>query len=451
MVISDKNVYFKDFGITQKNDKLSITNESNISIVVDWLKISGECKNFPLPSLDESFMQKDEFSLVYTGSGSRTHKYLFEVFYLDEKFAYLETCPNLPEMSAFNFCLQIENNLLYTSDYLSILQSFLETFEAKYKNVTRLDIALDGVNYLIPFLNSYWKDCKGLVTRKGKKTRKSKKSGFSALYLDEKQNQINGFRFGSQQSDKFITIYNKSLELETSNKKYISRFWELNGLNTNVDNYRFELRLNSKAVATIKNFDIWSLQDSGYLGSILKTHTKNYFDFSFGADKNVSRRPTIEIFDFEKMQSILLEKCKKKEITDRYKAKLSVHCLYKLLFEKRITEARKNEVNGYISELLERFDLNDWFLDRLPSWREKYTKIGKNTDIVFNQVLAFWVQFGLNANLSKDRVKTMLIELDFNDLLIYYKDAKESGFNGAFKVWRKIFENYKDKDFTNYL
>lgn len=435
------------------------------SIVCDWLKVSGLCKNFPKPNHSEIYFENGAYQLIWTESGSKTHRYIFKVFYNSLQIGILETSPNLPTIHSDNFLFKLENNLLYQSDFLELLNGFLDHYQAKITNISRVDIAIDNIGYLIPFLNDYWRNNQDKkVLRKGKKVRKTKKSGFSCynetkensyflesqntLYLDESSNIINGFRFGSRQSNKYITIYNKTNELETSNKKYIERFWQENGIDTNNPVYRFELRLESEAVKAIKDFDISKINEAGYLASIVRTHIRNYFDFVYNTDSNISRCKPIELFNFEQMQGTLLQKCKQKDINDRYKAKITIHCLFKLTLEKRISEKTYQEVKNYINELLEKFDLNDWFLDRLTGWQEKYTKLNRNQDIIYNQVLSFWVQYYINGSLSIEKLKKLLADIDFQDKIIFYKSAKESGYQGSFRTYEKHFELYKNIDLS---
>ena len=51
----------------------------------------------------------------------------------------------------------VENALLYTGEWYEYLDRVINRFGLVVNNVTRLDIAVDGLNYLVPFLNAYTK------------------------------------------------------------------------------------------------------------------------------------------------------------------------------------------------------------------------------------------------------------------------------------------------------
>jgi hypothetical protein len=129
----------------------------------------------------------------------------------------------------------------------------MEVLNFGINNVTKLDIAIDGLNYIPDFLNAFNKQ-NGIE----KKIRMVGKARFSAKVLDKERMYYENFQVGTNKSDKQVTVYLKTSELAASQKEYIKDFWFKNGLRPGPKDkvYRVELRMRSKFLKYIKGFNI---------------------------------------------------------------------------------------------------------------------------------------------------------------------------------------------------
>jgi hypothetical protein len=267
--------------------------------------------------------------------------------------------------------LKIENNLLYQSDYVDILFEICETLNIQMQNISRLDIAIDGANQVDEFLNEY-----NLQLLTGEKyMRKSGVSHFNTKRVDYESGKCLGFHIGSQKSDKFITVYNKSVEIEKcSGKKYIEKYWWRSGFD-NVDNVtRVEMRLGSSAISRIEDFDLNKLVDTKYLASIFQTHSQNFFEFHLNDDSNTSRCTKIEIIDYTKLCSQLLKKAEKPKTLSRYKVKMLIHHVFFAQYSGKVEKSIQKKSVEVAKELIRSYELDKWFEKQDEIWKKKYQK-----------------------------------------------------------------------------
>jgi hypothetical protein len=205
------------------------------------------------------------------------------------------------------------------------------------------------------------------------------KARFSAGVLDKQSMLYDHFKIGSGTSEKQISVYNKTKELERSNKGYIEKYWNANGLENggpDCPTYRVELRMRGKAVREIKDFAIYKLTDYSYLFDIFRTGCNNYFEFTeTQGHTNVSRQKVIDLIPFNKLGARLLEKVPRPLTDGRYKAKMAVHLTVKDIVLDLIPDTSRTEALGVMKEQIERYDLSPWLKRRLPDWLKHYGKL----------------------------------------------------------------------------
>jgi hypothetical protein len=409
-------------GYLDKTGFFAIENlESNkISIVVDWFQVFGTCRNIPEPTQENTTLELGAVCLAYTGHGSELFEYVFDVYREGEKVAVLQVSPR-HTLEKDASMLKLENYLLYYDDWLQVFFEIAESLQFSTKNITRLDLAIDGHKGIVAFMNDYLKqtDCK--IKMKGKATLKTN--------FEASTQSFTWFQVGSSQSDKCISIYNKSREIDQSNKIYIKRFWENNEIATDSDVYRVELRLKSKALKDISGFDIKNLADTSYLASLYKTHCENYFEFYHNEDSNSSRCDEIALIDWEQIGAQLLEKISKKPPHDVYKTKMAMHLFVKLHFQEIFGSDFEKENKPLMNKLLEYFDLVDWYNKRLEGWKSKYI-LPTNKRIIREHLKTELARAGIHPLRAND-----YLELEGLDLKIDYAVCKKAGFFGD---WHKF-------------
>ena len=140
--------------------------------------------------------------------------------------------------------LKLDNRILYSQQWVSILEELLLVFDLQYKGVTRLDLAYD-CNVLangqsVPdFLMQYFSHapfCSGHIVRVG-----SRKVEIQATRAMSGATIISGMRWGSPKSDVGAYCYNKTLEMvEVKEKPWIIEAWKRNGVVSSIDKNRWD-------------------------------------------------------------------------------------------------------------------------------------------------------------------------------------------------------------------
>ncbi|MDO7873671.1 replication initiation factor domain-containing protein [Hymenobacter sp. ASUV-10] len=318
----------------------------------------------------------DGVLLEWTGKGTPMMRDSFNVYLWGEKFGTLHANPRSEGkgLKPDSVQVHVDNALLYTDHWYEDLQTVVQACGLHVKNVTRLDIALDGLNYIIEFLNLYQKqfEWNKTVHHKGK-------ARFTAGVLDKRTMLYDHFKIGSGSSEKQISVYNKTKELERSNKTYIAKYWQANGLQDgglDCPVYRVELRMRGKAVKEVKDFAIHKLTDYSYLFDLFRTGCHNYFEFTeTQGHQNVSRQKPIDLIPFDALGARLLEKVPRALSDGRYKAKMAVHLTVKDIVLDLIPDDSRPQALGVMKEQIERYDLYPWMARRLPDWLKHYGKL----------------------------------------------------------------------------
>ena len=289
---------------------------------------------------------------------SKHFKNIFKVYLHGELFGELKTetrSPKIFDIDAMHF--KMVNYRLYTEDWLEDFRYFVTSLNLKVKSISQLDIAIDGIGakkYKDTFLKA--RDPKCNVHLKGKTVIATSGSGKETTSLT----------IGKRSSDKSGRLYNKTKELEYSNKTYIKDVWNKSGLKQDEDNYRFEIVLKSKVMS---NYDIWKLDDPKYLSSIFRTETEKWIGFyRITKDTNKARAMKankFDLIDWDTIGAELLPKAKAKKPTEVYRAKQAIK-----------TILRQKEVFGIktIEELISEYDLQDWIDSKAGYWSEDWAK-----------------------------------------------------------------------------
>lgn len=398
------------------NNILKEAEKSRIVVNIDWLSI-----NFSILSdliqepqnEDSNFSQEIEdpktgkkLTLIYTGKGTKHFRYIWHVFFDGEHLAQvISHTRNVKFAKKDTIKVEFRNHLLYTSELWPFYDFIVRTLQLQYKNISRLDIAIDGMNYLLKFCNAYHKQ-----TRENKIVEFKGKRSINAGVLDKTSMLYQYFSFGKKHGNKEIVIYNKSLEIVKSRKNYIQEIWLKNGLlkellpleelskeienNKDLENektylqgydniFRFELRLKSERIREIKNFHIDLLKTTDGLMSIVKLMADNFFDVvRFDADSNISRCEEIKLIPYEIFEIIPLEKVKLKVRDDLYKTKLMLNKYVKEMYKGWKTTDDAGVYDAFFTEI-GTYDLYKWFKDKYTfEWRDQYSKLQSNKNIV---------------------------------------------------------------------
>ncbi len=193
-------------------------------------------------------------------------RYGYELIYKRKTFGRLSVIPSSGycfEENEMQFMLN--NNVHYEQQWQEDFEYVMKKMKWKMVNVSRLDIALDGTGFMDFYKNFVLKE---VVEKIGKTD--------STERLTSKR-ELKTFYIGSRKSDRYITCYDKTKELnDKGHKQYIRDYWERSGLDyKRVE--RMELRLTNEAIKLIKDFDWKLLGDFEYIASIFRSACEGSF------------------------------------------------------------------------------------------------------------------------------------------------------------------------------
>lgn len=351
-----------------------------VSIAMDYLKLYGQIDLdlIQVPEVMDAtnlpVLHFETMTLANKGQRTQWYAHLWEVILDGEVVGMLETHPNklFGGFKADNASFKIHNHMLYCEYWPEVIEALQTECSFNILNVTRLDIAMDGLNPLVEFLNAYQRQRPNAVAV----DRMGKMAKFDSLDFDDRNKSYSRFIVGSSSSGKQVSIYNKTNELENSNKIYIKRFWEGQGMDTTVPAiYRTEFRFDSK---NLKNMmvSLECLIDPKYLASICLTASNKFFEWRWKtSDQNITRRPKVYLIPFDRMGATLLSKTRKPETGNRYKAKMSIHLVEKSIFLGKTKSELIESEKEHVGDLLGRFHLEEWHAKRLPQWHKECERL----------------------------------------------------------------------------
>ena len=328
--------------------------------IVDWFEVQmiGQ-----LPTVIEGksdYELSDHVHLQLTGKQTKHFHHLFEVYLHGEHLGILQTHTKVPKFFAPNSMqFQMNNHLLYTEDWLGYYAELLNTTGWNHNSLSRLDLAMDGQGG-----KAYISEIEKTMNTRSR----VKIVGKTQIRPTITNGEIEYMGIGSKKSDKQGVIYNKTKELTRSNKTYIKKYWENSNLKSENDTWRLELRMKSKQFKK-GNYDIWRLNDSSYIASILRTELKGWVSFyRETTDTNKHRamkKNTKELINWESIGGRLLERSEAKKPSDIFKAKATVKNLLRF---KEVFGLKTSE------ELVDFFELNEWEDSRIEYWSEDNAK-----------------------------------------------------------------------------
>lgn len=260
--------------------------------------------------------------------------------------------------------VEVINNKLYEDGWLQDLQEITTAMQATFHNFTRLDIAVDGGSFLQ--LEDLWKS---------KKIIKVGKAGVNTYYTGK--GVINGFYIGKSNSRKNIKVYNKSAELNRSNKTYISKFWKANNIDATTPVHRLELTLRNEEAKKFKDIDWTQLDKPEHMASIMESNFEKFCDFRLpGEGKNISRATKLQLVHWDQFGGKTLPKDSTRPTTEIFSAKVTI----KKLFEIYIVTTQQHYYD-IAFEIAINTDLVEWFTKMQPHWMDDVKlKMGENKD-----------------------------------------------------------------------
>jgi hypothetical protein len=343
-------VKFHEPGIDQTGTKRSISN-------------GKASPRIQVPGRDRVHVNKTVYKRI--GNGNYFYTDMYRIWHRNRDYGVMFANSRDDHKIPFNdLQIQVRNNKLYEQGWLDDLKEITSGIESKFNNFTRLDIAVDGGKWLQ--LEQLWR------------TKQLYKTGRASVNSHcNNQGVVNGFYIGMSKSKKRLKIYNKSKELDKSNKLYIKRFWKLHGINDDETVERLELTIRNEEMKKYSDIDWQRLDDTKHLASIMKSHMSKFCDFRLpGTGVNVSRFPKVELIAWDSFTAEMLPKDTTRPTTEIWSAKVTI----KKLFE--IHLKTQNQLwFDCAYEIAINSDLTDYFSKMQPMWTDNFnTKIGYNRE-----------------------------------------------------------------------
>lgn len=348
-----------------------------VSVSLDWFSLMVE-SGIVEPKENETVRDLgNECMLVPLGMGTQMFEHVWQWYWHGEHCANILTHgrgvikPNTAK-------IELLNHVLYSSEWMDVLAAVIDSCKfPAIRNISRIDIAIDGANHVPKFLNSWIGE---ITFNPNYRIQMKGKARINPGMLNVKTGMYEAFRIG--RGKKYVTIYNKTQEINTrSHKEYIRETWERAGLDLNTDNWRVELRMNSESIKQIDQLDIKRLNDPNYLLQIFKTQIENFFQFvDMRGQTNISYGTVIDLFQFEKLKVPLLHKIPRKVVDGAYKAKMAIHNAVKdviQVYSSHMGTIKKGGYNAqaalqHIRDSISLYSLQDWYNKRIEKWNDKY-------------------------------------------------------------------------------
>ena len=377
---------------------------STVSISLDWLSFMVVFFLRP-PAEGETVRHIGESVVMeYTGHGTPVFNHVWDVYYDGEPWATLMSHSRSEKVIPAGVCkIEIKNHILYSS-WLDGFNALMEDLGVEsIKNISRLDIAMDGANHIPVFLNKYVKQ---RLDRQ--QVKMLGKASFDAKRMNANSLEFVNFKVGP--GHKQVTVYNKTQELGRSHKEYIRDAWKVAGLDIESDQWRTELRLKSQAIKELsyisgtggdgaairtQGVDLQQLGNPMYLMEIFRTSTKNFFEFvKIDNDSNASRARIIDLLQFEKLKINILDKIPRAVVRGAYKAKMSIHnaimCVLLNMFD---TAETVHSALLHVLDNVQLYRLDRYYQKKLPEWIAAYQPIQKD-DGNMAKIMAIGRNFG---------------------------------------------------------
>lgn len=377
-------------------------------ISTDWLQFileaSSELVNYGVP-LDRYDYSLGKIHLERLQYGTKIFQFGYSVWLHGRRLGTMFCAPKkVSVLKPTNMQFEVMNNIQYEVGWLDDIKFLFKEMQWEVRNVTRLDIALDGKG----FFGAWNKYETKKIMRKGYGKEKVHRVAGAGKRI------VTGFDIGSGFSNKRITCYNKTDEIKKSNKKYIYDYWQRSGLDTKRVE-RMELKLKNEALKMLDGFFVngkcegWKrLDDFEYLASIFRTFVDggNLVNRDTGEvkegrgllvfvipdkQKNICRKVKVDFINWKNIGAVKLDKLSAKETTELWSMKLTAKRLVLLSescrnFKSQLNhpQDRRNEEEKYkqrakqfrneAHEIASNINCLGWLSDNVEEWIASYSK-----------------------------------------------------------------------------
>lgn len=338
---------------------------------IDWLQFQIKSnKLIHLFNSHEIVLDQGNVVLILQPGETRLYLNRYTAYYQGYEVADILINPKLPQINKPDLInCRIHNHLLYSKQLWPVVDNLIWAFDGKFNNITRLDIFCDTTGVL-GYCDQF---NMGLLALKNK---------FKTQPIKDSKNKVQTQYLGSRKSDKHVTIYNKTLELQESNKIYIKKsIKESRIAEPEQDIHRIEVSLKSQIFLQFPNFKFSDLRNHLYVIKLFLAQVHSQIQFyKPKKGKRTNQCNTINILPNWLVAIRKLESTKKLTPKITWRKKLHI----KSCVEESSKTPEKQQQLQFALSLAIDYGLEDWFWQRLDVWREFYTKLYHPVDPVDN-------------------------------------------------------------------
>lgn len=262
-----------------------------MAIVIDWLQINATGR------MTDSVVAQLELQAYST----RVFKSVYILKAFTEDIATIACNPLSPVIPSDTHLIKFHNKLLYSTDLEQRVQYILNYLGLTFKGLSRLDLAHD----FNKFSNNL--QPQNLINRfLTKKWLHVGKQSFKVYGKGGINQSFETLRFGKNDSELSVYLYNKSIELsEVKDKPWIREFWQQNGVNQSFDVWRLEISMKGNRLhyidensGSIERLSLSNIFDQQFLHHLYFSLINKYFKFVRPeTNRNISRMQQITLFD----------------------------------------------------------------------------------------------------------------------------------------------------------
>lgn len=285
-------------------------------INIDWLAVSvyGNLNEPPLL-----------WEAKATDQRNRLFSSITELHYNGDHVATIQHNPTSPLLKPDLMICKFENHILYRENWYEIVSFTLQSWNMKFNNVNRCDIAIDFQrlnNAMTPeeLISNLFV---GSFIRKGARQQLfhgADKNNIDRIYTTKQNNlvayfnkevnfnssAITGYRCGSRASAVCVYLYNKSLELkQQKDKPYIRQMWQAAGFDMLRDTWRLEFSIKGKQFDNLKLEDLKQAKLFNLADSLVKTY------FEIRVNDGSGNFDKINLFAGGRTEQVLQKKTRK--------------------------------------------------------------------------------------------------------------------------------------------
>lgn len=255
-----------------------------------------------------------------------------------------------------------QNHVLYEIGFMQEFDLMCRTLGWRWRNPTRIDIALDGHGFH-QVVDDLW----------NKRIKKVGQATWGTFF--DMNSKLQGYSWGKGGSDKYLRCYNKEEELRKSNKWYVKQMWDRAGLDQTETVQRLELVMRNNELKKYPDFTPDLLDNFEYLASLMRTGFEKWFEFiDPHSNCNTTRAERIEYVDWDAVGGAKLEKASALPSTEVFRFRQASKTAYwtSLATGSPLFDSLAKEYARAIDQI-------PWLQNNIEKWKAEYwSKMGHN-------------------------------------------------------------------------